>query len=326
MRAVTHQRYGDAGVLEVTEVPVPVAKAGEVLVRVSAASLNPADKFMMLGAPAPIRLMMGLARPAPGHRVRGHDLAGTVVSVGEGVTRLQVGAQVFGSTGGALAEFACGKEKVFAVKPPGLSFEHAAAMPMAALAALHGLRDAAKLTSGQHVLINGASGGIGTFAVQIAKAYGAEVTGVCSTANVGLVRDLGADHVIDYTQRPLTASDRRYDVIFDNVGNHGIGVLRRLLTPTGTLLPNSGESGPDGGAIARVLKARWHDLIGRQRVRSYLSTPNADDLALLAGMAADGTVTPVIGRTYPLEETADAMAYLAGRHVRGKVVITVPAA
>ena len=325
MRAVMHESYGGAEVLSVGRTHVPEPRPGEVLVRVQAVALNPADKFMMLGKPAMVRLAMGLAKPSPHHRVRGHDFSGTVTALGAGVTRFAVGDAVFGSTDGALAEYVRAKVGVVAHRPASLSVEHAAALPMAGLAALHGLRDAARVQSGEHVLVNGAAGGIGTFAIQIAKSLGAEVTAVCSTRNVELVRGLGADHVIDYTQGPLTRSDRRYDVILDNVGNHGLGELLALLTPAGRLLTNSGEVGPDGGPIARLLKAQGRALLGRQRVRSFMSAPNPADLALLAEMAVDGRITPVIDGVFPFERAADAMAHLATRRARGKVVVAVTA-
>jgi NADPH:quinone reductase-like Zn-dependent oxidoreductase len=325
MRAVVHERYGGPEVLSVGRAPVPVPRPGEVLVRVEAVALNPADKFLMLGKPALVRLAMGLARPSRDHRVRGHDFSGTVAALGAGVTRFALGDAVFGSSDGALAEVVRAKVSAVAHRPASLSVEHAAALPMAGLAALHGLRDAARVRSGEHVLVNGAAGGIGTFAIQIAKSLGADVTAVCSTRNVELVRGLGADHVIDYTQGPVTRSDRRYDVILDNVGNHGLGELLALLTPAGRLLTNSGEAGPDGGPIARILKAQGRALLGRQRVRSYLSTPNAADLALLAEMAVDGRITPVIDQTFAFERAADAMARVATRRARGKVVVAVAA-
>lgn len=323
MRAVLHDRYGGPEVLRIAEAPVPVPRKGEVLVRVHAASLNPADKFMMLGRPAPLRLMLGFTRPAADHRVRGHDFSGTVALVGEGVEGRTVGQAVLGSADGALAEYVRAKPAVIAAKPDSVTFEQAAALPMAGLAALHGLRDAARVGAGDRVLINGAAGGIGTFALQLAKSFGAEVTGVCSTPNVELISDLGADHVVDYTQQSLLSLERTFDVIFDNVGNHRIADLRRLLTPTGTLLPNSGEAGPDGGAIARVLKARWYDTVGRQSVRTYLSQPNAADLALLARMARDGELRSVVDGPYPLDDAVEAMRRLASRRARGKVVLTV---
>jgi NADPH:quinone reductase-like Zn-dependent oxidoreductase len=267
--------------------------------------------------------MTGLRRPSAKHQVRGQDLAGTVEAVGAGVTQLKAGDRVFGSTDGTLAEYACASEKSLAPMPARLSFEQAAAIPMAGLAALHGLRDAARLVAGQHLLVNGASGGIGTFAIQIAKGVGAEVTAVCSGANVELVRELGADHVIDYTVRPLTEGAERYDVILDNVANHSLGTMRRLLTPTGTLLTNSGEVGPDGGPIVRILKAVGHSLRSSQTVKTFLSTPNRDDLAILASMADAGEITPVIDRVYPLEQAGEAMARVASRRARGKVVVSV---
>ena len=323
MTGATHRRYGPPEVLEITRLPVPTPAARQVLVRVAAAALNPSDVFLMLGRPAAVRLMTGLRRPSARHQVRGQDLAGTVEAVGAGVTQLKAGDRVFGSSDGALAEYACVSEKSLAPMPARLSFEHAAAIPMAGLAALHGLRDAARLVAGQHLLVNGASGGIGTFAIQIAKGMGAEVTAVCSGANVELVRELGADRVIDYTAHPLTEGAGRYDVILDNVANHSLGTMRRLLAPTGTLLTNSGEVGPDGGPIVRILKALGHSMRSSQRVKTFLSTPNRDDLAILAAMADAGEITPVIDRLYPLEQAAEAMARVASRRARGKVVVAV---
>src|SRR5690606_25521057 len=249
MVAATHRCYGPPEALEIARLPVPTPGAGQVLVRVAAAALNPADVFLMLGRPAPVRLITGLRRPAAKQQVRGQDLAGTVEAVGAGVTKLKAGDRVFGSADGALAQYACASETSLAAMPTRLSFEQAAAVPMAGLAALHGLRDAARLVAGQRLLVNGASGGIGPFAIPIARGLGAEVTAVCSSRNVELVRELGADHVIDYTVRRLTEVAERYDVILDNVANHSLGAMRRLLTPTGTLLTNSGEVGPDGGPI-----------------------------------------------------------------------------
>ena len=323
MKAVIHQRYGREDVLEIAQVEVPSARRGEVLVRVKAASLNPADKFLMLGRPVPVRLMLGLTQPSAGHRVRGNDLSGVVVAAGEGVDRLKTGDEVFGSTEGALAEYVRGKESVFAIKPSVLSFEEAASLPMAGLAALHGLRDAARVKAGDSVLIIGASGGIGTLAVQIAKSMAATVTGVCSSRNVELVRSLGADDVIDYVTEDLTRTNRRFDVIFDNVGNHPLATLRILLTPDGILLPNSGEAGPDGGPILKMIKGAVVSLFGRQKIRAYMSTANGTDLGLLATMVEEGKLRPVIDEVFPLDRAREAMSRLASRHARGKVVIDV---
>ena len=323
MAAAIHRRYGPPEELEIARLPVATPAAGQVLVRIAAAALNPADVFLMLGRPAPVRLMTGLRRPSAKRQVRGQDLAGTVEAVGAAVTELKVGDRVFGSADGSLAEYACASEASLAVMPARLSFEQAAAIPMAGLAALHGLRDAARLAAGQHLLVNGASGGIGTFAIQIAKALGAEVTAVCSGANAALVRELGADHVIDYTVRPLTEVADRYDVILDNVANHALGAMRRLLTPTGTLLTNSGEVGPDGGPLVRILKTVGHSLRGKQTVKTFLSSPNRDDLAALASMADTGAITPVIDRRYRLDQAVEAMTRVASRRARGKVVVVV---
>jgi NADPH:quinone reductase-like Zn-dependent oxidoreductase len=323
MRAVTHTRYGDAGSLEVGRMEVPSVVPGRVLVSVAAGSLNPADKFMMLGRPAAVRIGRGLLRPHGVHRIPGHDLAGVVAEVGQGVTGFRIGDRVFGSAAGALADYAMGKATAFALMPGNLSFDQAAALPMAGLAALHALRDSARLEPGERLLINGAAGGIGTFAIQLGKTMGAHVTAVCSTRNVDLVRELGADAVVDYTREAITGLGDRYDVILDNVANHPFAALTTLLTPSGRVITNSGEPGPDGGAIVRFLKAAVLARLRRLPLRSYLSTVRADDLAALASMVERGELRPVIDGTYPFERAAEAMAQLATRHARGKVIVAL---
>jgi NADPH:quinone reductase-like Zn-dependent oxidoreductase len=317
MKAIVQEEYGPPHLLKLKEIDNPAVEDNDVLVRVRAAAIHAGDYFGVKGEPFAARLATGLLKPSENY-VPGFDVAGRVEAVGKNVTRFQPGDEVFGECGGACAEYACGAEDKFVQKPANLTFEQAAAVPVSALAALHGLRDAGKVQPGQRVLINGASGGVGTFAVQIAKALGAEVTGVCSTRNVELVRSIGADHVIDYTQEDFTQGGPRYDLILDNVGNHSLSDCRRALTPQGKLIPNSGHAG-----MGYVLKAFVSSLFVRQQGRPYLSMPNEVDLTVLKELIEAGRVGPVIDRTYPLSETPSAMAYVGEGHARGKVVITV---
>ncbi len=288
-----------------------------MLVRVHAASLGAGDYFGMRGLPFPVRMVVGFPRPKKDYVV-GLDLAGRVEAVGRNVTRFKPGDAVFGEGRGACAEYACAHERKLAHKPCNLTFEQVAALPTSALAALHALRDHGKVQPGQKVLINGASGGVGTFAVQIAKVLGADLTGVCSPGNVDTVRSIGADHVIDYTREDFTQGDARYDVILDNVASHSFADYRRVLEPGGTLIPSSGHAG-----MGYVFKAFLLSLFVRQQGRPLVSTPNPDDLSALTGMVESGRVAPVIDRTYPLSETAEAFRYLDQGHARGKVVIVV---
>ncbi|OGC01020.1 hypothetical protein A2V82_11005, partial [candidate division KSB1 bacterium RBG_16_48_16] len=241
MKAIVQNNYGSPAVLELREIDRPVVKDNDVLVRVHAAGVHAGDYFCMRGAPYPVRFVVGF--PKPKNYIPGFDVAGHVEAIGKNVTRFQPGDQVFGSCEGACAEYACAVEDNVVLKPADLTFEQAAAVPVSALAALHGLRDAGKVQPGQKVLINGASGGVGSFAVQIAKWLGAEVTGVCSTRNVDMVRSIGADYIIDYTQEDFTKTGRRYDLILDNVGNRSLSDCRRALTPRGVHIPNSGHAG-----------------------------------------------------------------------------------
>ncbi len=326
MRAVVHDRYGAPDdVLELGDIETPAVRKDEVLVRVHAAGLHRGDTFGVRGSPFPVRLMSGVRRPRYG--VPGLDVAGTVEAVGSGVTRFRPGDEVFGScrwpSAGACAEYARAAEEHVAPMPTGLDFEEAAAIPTSALAALHALRDAGKLQPGQKVLINGASGGVGTFAVQIAKALGAEVTGVCSTRNVDLVRSLGADHVFDYTKTDFTTARSRYDLILDNTENRSLAEVRRALTPNGTLVLNSGTvfSGPK--ILPRVL---WPLVLSRfvsHNLRRNVSSPNRADLEVLTAFVEEGKLRPVIDRRFPLAETPNALRYIEGGHARGKVVIAV---
>jgi NADPH:quinone reductase-like Zn-dependent oxidoreductase len=316
MRAIVINAYGAPDVLELKEVAAPAIKANEVLVRVHAASLNAGDRFALRGSPWLIRLSVGLRRPKD--YILGWDLAGRVAAVGSQVTRFKPGDEVFGAGKGTLAEYAHVTEDELAVKPANLTFEQAAAVPTAAVAALLGLRDAGKIQPGQKVLINGASGGVGTFAVQIAKTFGAEVTGVCSTRNVDLVRSIGADHVVDYTRADFTRNGQRYDLILDNVASRSFADLRRALTPQGKVIPNSGHAG-----MGYVFQAFALSLVMRQHGSMYLAVPDSQTLTTLKELSESGKIKPVIDRTYPLSETTAAFRYLVQEHARGKVVITV---
>jgi NADPH:quinone reductase-like Zn-dependent oxidoreductase len=326
MKAIVQDKYGSPDVLELKDIDKPEIGDDEVLVRVRAAGVNPGDWAIMSGLPYIARPVYGLRKPK--NAVRGTDVAGTVEAVGNSVTRLQPDDEVFGwcsGLGGAFAEYASVSEERLALKPANLSFEQAAAVPMSGLVALQALRDHGGVRAGQKVLINGASGGIGTFAVQIAKALGAEVTGVCSTRNVDMVRSIGADHVIDYTGEDFTQKDQRYDFILDNVANHSLSDLRGALTPTGTLVPNGG--GFDNHWFAsggRVISAHVLKRFVSHRLRPFVVSPKFEDLLVLKELIEASKVTPVIDRTYSLSETPEAIRYLENGHARGKVVICVP--
>lgn len=331
MLAVVHERYGVPGeVLTSRRIDRPKIGADEVLVRVRAAGLHVGDCFGVRGSPWPLRAVSGLPRPRYG--VPGLDVAGTVEAVGNQVTRFQPGDQVFGSCGwpsaGACAEYAAADEDKLVTKPANLTFEEAAAIPTSALAALHGLRDAGDLQPGQKVLINGASGGVGTFAVQIAKALGAEVTGVCSTANVAMVRSLGADHVFDYTKADFTTADfttarSRYDLILDNIENRSLSDVRRALKPRGTLVLNSGTGAGGMKLMGRLVRPLMLSPFVRQRLRRYLSKPNRADLEILKALVKEGKLRPIIERSFPLDQTPAALHHIETGHARGKVVIAV---
>jgi len=314
MKASMINAYGSPDVVELKEVARPAIKDDEVLVRVHAASLNAGDVFAVRGSPWLIRLTMGLNKP--NNYILGWDMAGRVAAVGSRVTRFKPGDEVFGAGKGTLAEYAHVTEDKLTLKPANLTFEQAAAVPTAAVTALLGLRDAGKIQPGQQVLINGASGGVGTFAVQLAKAFGAEVTGVCSPRNVDLVRSIGADHVVDYTREDFTQNGRRYDLILDNVASRSFSDLRRALTPQGKVIPNSGHAG-----MGYVFKAFALSLVMRQHRSMYFAVPNSQTLATLKELIETGKVTPVIDRTYPLSETSAAFWCLEKEHARGKVVI-----
>jgi NADPH:quinone reductase-like Zn-dependent oxidoreductase len=327
MKAIVRDTYGSPNVLELTDIGEPVAKGDGVLVRVQATSVNPADWHLMRGEPYIARVDFGLRGPSD--PVLGCDVAGRVEAVGENVARIQPGDEVFGSTfGRGLGTFAelcaCASEDLLELKPAGLTFEQAAAVPMAAMTALQGLRDHGRIEPGQKVLIIGASGGVGTFAVQLAKYFGAEVTGVCSTRNVDMVRSIGADHVIDYTQEDFSRGGPGYDLIFQLAGTRSPSDCRRALTSSGTLVLSSGESsGRWIGPLGRIIKARLLSPLVSERMVSFTVSPNRDDLGLLKDLIEAGRVTPVIDRTYALDEVPDAIRYLEDGHARGKVIITV---
>jgi len=317
MKAIVQYKYGSPDdVLELKEIEKPVVKDDDVLVRVHAASIHIGDWHLMRGVPYFFRLMFGLRKPR--NSVPGNDIAGKVEAVGKNVKQLQPGDEVFGWCKGAFAEYACAGQNNFLPKPVNLTFEQAAAVGVSAFTALQAIRDQGKVQPGQKVLINGASGGVGPFAVQIAKSFGADVTGVCSTRNVDMVRSIGADHVIDYSQEDFTQSGQRYDVILDNVGNRSLSECRRPLTSRGILIPSGGEAG-----LGRFFKALVLSMFVRQQGRPFLSLPKNKDLVVLKELIEAGKVTPVIDRTYPLSETPEAIGYVGEGHARGKVVITV---
>jgi NADPH:quinone reductase-like Zn-dependent oxidoreductase len=326
MRAAVQDRYGwPRDVLGIRDVPAPVPGDADVLVRVRAAGVNPADVFVTTGSPAMMRAVAGLRRPRSG--TRGQDVAGVVEAVGSTVTTFRVGDEVFGEVpmavgGGTYAELVRAPEGVLAPKPERLSFEQAGALPMAGLAALHGMR-AGRVGPGTRVLVNGASGGVGHLAVQIAVAFGAEVTGVCSTRNVEMVRALGAKHVIDYTAEDFTDAAERYDVILDNVANRSLRSLRRVLAPRAVLLMNSGNGGRVLGPLPRMARGYVLALVSRQTIRVFSYIPSTRDLVELKDLADGGELAPVIEGTYPLAEVSGALERVATGHVAGKVVVTV---
>lgn len=319
MRAIINENYGSPTGLQLGELDKPAVNGSGVLVRVRAVSINPLDLHLMTGLPYVLRLSEGLREPKT--KVLGVDVAGQVEAVGADVAELRPGDEVFGHCGSALADYVCGKPDDFIAKPAGLSFEQAAAVPVAGFTALQGLRDHARVQPGQHVLINGACGGVGTFAVQVAKALGAEVTGVCSTANVSLVRSLGADQVIDYTKEDFAAGRQRYDVVLDVAGNRSIAAYRRVLVPGGALVLIGAGRGRWIGPLARPLRALVLARVGRQRLVPFLAKPNKPDLLALRELIEDGKLTPVVDRVYPFGEASDAMRYLEAGHARGKVII-----
>lgn len=326
MRAITYQRYGPVlDVLDLQDVPRPEITSDELLVRVRASAINPGDLFFILGIPLMVRLMTGLR--APRHPVPGLVVAGTVEQVGSGVVGFTVGESVYAEISrGGFAEYARVPARRAARTPGNLTLEQAAAVPLVGATALQALRDVGRVGPGTRLLVNGASGGVGTFAVQVGVALGAEVTGVCGPGNVDLVRSLGATSVIDYTVAEFTDGSRRWDVVMDNVGNRSVSDLRRALAPDGTLIPSANSGGRWIGAARRSAYTLMLSPFVRQRLRPFLATADAADLATLTEMIEAGTITPVIDRSYPLEDTAKALDYYAQGHARGKVVLTVETA
>ena len=324
MKAIVQERFGPADVLRLADADMPEAGPGEVVIRVHAAALNPYDWHMLRGDPRIARLIPGTGLTKPKSRVAGIDAAGRVEATGPDAGGLRPGDEVIGLVPGAFAEYALAKADLMVPKPAGLTFEQAAAVPMAGTTALRAIQQVGEVRSGHRVLVNGAGGGVGTFAVQIAAALGAEVTGVCSTRNLDLVRSIGAAHVIDYKTADFTAGRVRYDVILDNVGNRPLRRLRQALAPTGTLVYNAGGSpGHLIGAVGAGVQVAVVNGFARQRLRVLGFVQERADLLAVTGLIEAGTLTPVLGRTYPLADTAEGLRHVEAGHARGKVVITV---
>ncbi len=323
MKAIVYRCYGSTDVLKLENIPKPAPADDRVLVKVHAASINPLDWHYMQGKPYIMRPSAGLG--APTSILMGADFAGTVESIGKNVKRFKPGDEVFGDRNGAFGEYVSVRENgAIALKPTNMSMQQAAAVPVAGVTALQALRDKGMIRAGQKVLINGASGGVGTFAVQIAKNFGADVTGVCSTRNVEMVRSIGADHVIDYTHEDFTKGSVRYDLIIDNVGNHSLGEIRRALNPHGALVTIGGPSDNAWlGPLTGLAKASIVSLFVSQKQMFMLANANKDDLDVLRDLMQTGKLTPVIDRRYKLSETPAAIAYLEQGHARGKVIIDV---
>jgi NADPH:quinone reductase-like Zn-dependent oxidoreductase len=326
MKAVVYTDYGPPDVLQIRDIKKPVPNEDQILVKVRAASVNPYDWHFIRGTPYIMRLMMAGIRKPKDPRL-GVDYAGTVEAVGKNVTQFKPGDEVFGNKSGAFAEYLCARaDRAVVLKPANITFEQAAGVPVAGLTALQGLRDKGKVQPGQKVLINGASGGVGTFAVQVAKSFGADVSGVCSGRNVDLVRSLGADHVIDYTKEDFSKGDERYDVILDNVGTQPLSGFRRVLKPNGICVMIGGGGPNEGkwvGPMARPIKALLMSPFISQKIGMMMAEGNKDDLNTLADLMQSGKVTPVIDRTYPLSEIREAVRYVETGRARGKVIITV---
>ena len=322
MKAIVYTHYGSPEVLQFKEVAKPTPRDNEVLVHVHAASVNAADLHFLRADPFLMRLWSGLLKPK--HAILGAAIAGRVEAVGRNVKQLQPGDEIFGDLTkyglGAFAEYVCAREDAVALKPANVTFEQAAAVPLAAVTALQGLRAKGQIQLGQQVLIYGAGGGVGTFAVQIAKAFGARVTAVCSTRNVDMVRSMGADHVIDYTQEDFTHNGQQYDLIVAANGNRSIAEYKRALRPNGTYVMTGGSNKQ---VFQAMLLGSWISMTGTKKLGNLMAKPNAKDLGFVKELLEEGLVVPVIERSYPLAETADALRYLEEGHARGKVVITV---
>jgi NADPH:quinone reductase-like Zn-dependent oxidoreductase len=323
MRAIVQRCYGVPNGIRLETIARPVPNADQVLIKVRAASINPVEWYGVSGQPRFVRLFNGIGTPKDTRP--GFDVAGTVESVGANVTDFKPGDEVFGGAAGALSEYVVARASgAIALKPDNMTFEEAGAIPIAAITALQGLRDEGRIAAGKKVLINGASGGVGTYAVQIAKALGAEVTGVCSTRNVELVRSLGADHVIDYTKADFTEATERYDLILDNVGNHGFFALEDVMKPDGVIVVVGGsKKEPFLGPIARIISSKIAQHFIEPAVTFFIASVNKADLELLAGWAREGKLRTVIDRRFALENAGDALEYLGGGHARGKVVVTL---
>jgi NADPH:quinone reductase-like Zn-dependent oxidoreductase len=320
MKAIVYHTYGSPDVLKLEEIEKPTPKDDEVLVKVHAASVNAADWHIMRGKPFLMRLMgFGLLKPK--NKILGSDIAGRVEAVGRNVQQFQPGDEVFGNIRGGFAEYVCTHEDALVVKPANISFEEAAAVPIAGITALQGLRDKGHIQPGQKVLIQGASGGVGTFAVQLAKAFGAEVTAVCSTRNGDMVRSIGADHVIDYTQEDFTKSGQRYDLILAANGYHSLSDYKRALGPKGIYVMTGGSS--MAALFQAMLLGPWISMTGSKKMGNLMAKLNQKDLGCMKDLLEAGKVVPVIEKRYPLSEVADAIQYLEEGHAKGKVVITV---
>jgi NADPH:quinone reductase-like Zn-dependent oxidoreductase len=319
MKAIVYHNYGSPDVLKYEEIEKPTARDDEVLIKVRAASVNPVDRLFR-GSPYMIRILTGLRKPK-NTRV-GVDVAGHVEAVGRNVTQFKPGDEVFGACRGAFAEYACASESAIVIKPDNATFEQAASVPVAAMTALQGLRDKGRIQSGQKVLINGAAGGVGTFALQIAKSFGAEVTGVCSARNLEMIRSIGADCVIDYTRENFTKGAQRYDLIFDCVGNHPLSAIRRVLNPNGRCILVRGPS-KVWGILTRALKELVLSRFVSQNFVMFIAKRSKEDLTIMRELIEAENVTPVIDRRYSLSETPDAIRYLEEGRAQGKVVITL---
>jgi NADPH:quinone reductase-like Zn-dependent oxidoreductase len=324
MKAIVYDHYGPPDVLHFEDLEKPAPADDQLLIQVRASSVNPYDWHFIRGTPSFIRLFAGLR--APKSRRLGADVAGVVEAVGRNITSFKVGDAVFGTAKGTFAEYVCASASTLALKPENLTWEQAASVPLAGITALQGLRDKGKVLKGQSVLINGAAGGVGTFAVQIARSYEARVTAVCSTRNIELVRSIGADDVIDYTRQSFTNGDQRYDVLFDLVGNSPLSAFLHVLRPNGIYI-GSGGGGPDRGSMELLGSMLYPLVLGpftSRKMPGLLAKMNTADLDVLADLMRTGKVTPILDRTYALKETADAIRYIEQGHARGKVAITVP--
>lgn len=319
MKAIVNTKYGSPDVLQLQEIEKPIPKEDEVLVKVHAASVNALDWHSLRAKPFLVRLDSGFLKPK--HTILGADMAGRVEAVGANVKEFRPGDEVFGGCNGGFAEYVSVREKALALKPANITFEEAAAVPVAALTALQALRNKGQIQPRQKVLINGAGGGVGTFAVQIAKSFGAEVTAVCNTHNVDMARSIGADHVVDYTQENVTQNGQRYDLILDNVGNLSASYFKHALKPGGNAVIVGFSNLLHFFQV--MLLGSWISRGGKIKIGSLLANINKEDVSFMKGLLESGKVVPVIDRRYPLSETAEAIRYLEAGHTRGKVIITI---